>query len=467
MSLNFSTYPAADYVGTPFSLPIQLGKGFDGRCVPLSVNWLAYGCGDNQPNLVVNINLVGGVPNSPRPLLDKIRSIYIDNTGGAKPIYVRFADTNFTVTCQPFSTGWYPIFSNALNFFIAGLEFNNSNLTTTLLYITNILAPPYSDVALQSVLSERLASPTIAGGGGLVSMLINATGSSFPNGIINVSGGGGTGMQVAGILDAYGRFIGYNIINPGQNYTGPPTLTPAAAQVPPPAFNPAGTYNNLNQLTYTGTIWYWNNIQSIALGSPVWVSSNWPAGAQVSYAGYIWIAKTNILGGQPAPPTNPSWQLIGPTTPTSGTSWVDTGIVPSQPASFTAIVSSTSRIVSTGNAPAALGDQVSDFIAHLSGLGVYTTNIFGSPFQSGFIYITNAFVFTSSSNATIQFRLESSDGAVDIFNFIIQLNAGQTLLDLQGCNIKIDATKTWQIRVTNTTGSADVKFTFAYTFSQT
>jgi len=56
MSLSFAGYPTANYIGTPYSMPIQIAtKG--GKIVPLTFDWQAYGVGDDLPALAVTLNL--------------------------------------------------------------------------------------------------------------------------------------------------------------------------------------------------------------------------------------------------------------------------------------------------------------------------------------------------------------------------------------------------------------------------
>ena len=105
MSINFAGIPSAQYIGTPYALAMQIA-GKQGYCSPLTFNWIAYGVNSALPNLSVNVNLQG---NQVRQVLDKIRSVYIDNTGSSVPIYVQFPDTGFVVACQSYSAGWYPV----------------------------------------------------------------------------------------------------------------------------------------------------------------------------------------------------------------------------------------------------------------------------------------------------------------------------------------------------------------------
>lgn len=162
MSLSFLGYPFTQYLGTPYALPMQI-KDLSGKCVPLNFNWSAYGVGPANPNLVVNVNLNA---NSNAPILDKIRSIYIDNLASAVPIFVQFLDTNFTVVAQPNSAGWYPVFTNNYLFTVSGLGFTTDNIPSTLIYVTNILVYAYTDNSLTSVQPQYIGTPFIQGAQG-------------------------------------------------------------------------------------------------------------------------------------------------------------------------------------------------------------------------------------------------------------------------------------------------------------
>jgi len=162
MSISFLGYPFKPYIGTPYSLPMQI-KDLSGKCVPLNFDWAAYGVGPANPNLVVNVNLNA---NSSAPILDKIRSIYIDNLASAVPIFVQFLDTNFTVVAQPNSAGWYPVFTNNYLFTVSGLGFTTDNIPSTSIYVTNILVYAYTDNSLTSVQPQYIGSPFIQGSQG-------------------------------------------------------------------------------------------------------------------------------------------------------------------------------------------------------------------------------------------------------------------------------------------------------------
>src|SRR6202044_3599151 len=112
-------------------------------------------------------------------MLGQVRSIYIDNLLSPVPIYVQFDDTGFTVTAQPYSNGWYPVFTNSFSFHIVGLGFTNANAQNLqfLVYLSNAKVAPYTDISLQAVLNQALSSPVLGGGSGIASVVPFMSGS--------------------------------------------------------------------------------------------------------------------------------------------------------------------------------------------------------------------------------------------------------------------------------------------------
>lgn len=110
----------------------------------------------------------------------------------------------------------------------------------------------------------------------------------------------------------------------------------------------------------------------------------------------------------------------------------------------------------------ALGDQTINYFDAPSGLGVIHNNLWGTPFASGFIYLTNFFSSaiwnTTSTGDSLQFVIESTGSAGILFNFYAQCaqSVFQILFQGSAMNIKLDATQTWRIRVTHINISASM-----------
>jgi len=477
MGISFAGLPTASYQGTIFSQPVKVGNQ-SARVVPLSFNWQAYGGGANLPNIVVPLNIQN---TGQSKTLDQIRSIYIDNINGAVPVYVQFNDNNYTITAEPFSSGWYPVLSNVQSFVVAILGLTNTNLTTTYIYVSNVATAPYTDIAQQFVVEQRLATPFLPGStGGLLAITPLVEGSCYNNGNLTISGGGGSGAAAQGVLNQYGQFTSVTLTNPGTGYTGQPIITPTGGQTAFPNFNPGATYSNGNAFTYQGYIWIWNSgIYSINTGAPFWSSSViYNVGSQVDYGNNIYQA-INKAASAGVPPTNTFyWALVGSVSPVygnpagAGGNWLSTGIPSLQTATFTATLGTISQpITNSGFGIAAMGDQISSGNFSTAALGVVVNNLFGSPYANGFIYLTSIFAApaVSAAGANPFFNLlQTAGGLVVLGPFQWEANSanspeGTPLIQLSNCNVKLDATQTWQIKITTAaTGFVNYGFTWTY-----
>lgn len=477
MSRDFTAVPAGAYIGAPYSIPIQIA-GKSGLCVPLQFNWLSYGANSLNQNVQVNVALTSSGGSVRATLLDQIRSIYIDNLGSAIPIYVQFLDTLFTVVAAPFTAGWYPVFTNSYFIRVVGLGFNNGSIPQTAIFITNLVVPPDTDVEVPRTF--LLASPVIStGGGGTINTItIQNGGSTYLGGALSITGGGGTGAAAHGTINRFGQFTGVVIDNPGKGYTGSPTITATSGNT---GFSPwqAGIEYNVNQVaTYAGDLFecttdtrlisyagppfigspYWT--RQFATGSPsTWQQIDYNAGAIVIYQGFTWVCaqSTQITTFVGDPLDNPSyWQFI---------------IQASLPASFSSAVQPLTggAILSSGYGIEAMGDQSISFVDVPKGLGVLRGNLFGSPYGSGFIYLTNINVVqfnTDSSQNEVEWVLANLNN--DILYFFSVRPGGGTILSMQKQNVKLDATSEWQLVVTGGTSptGAQLMHAFTWTYNQ-
>lgn len=487
MSISLAGLAVQPYVGAPFGQPVQIA-GVAGRAVKFNVTWLSYNAGSNNQDIVISANCSAGAGTNQTNILDLIRSVYIDNTGNPLPIYIQFPDTGFTVAAAPFSTGWYPVFTNQFSFNIVGLGFTNANvqaqngaLNATLIYVTNIKVTAYSDTALQSVENQELASPVLGGGSSLSAIIISATGALYLSDAISITGGGGSGGAAHGTLDQWGQFSAAVLDTPGNGYSSLPIVLATGSRAIAPVFNPLSTYNPgpgvnyANIVAFNNALWYWNGnageFQSIECGAANWVSTNetYVTGNQVNYLGNIYAALRGwALGDSGNPPaTNISaWLLLGSATPATGTQnkWVTNGAATSGQASFMAVLSAASSAISTsGLGPPALGDQAANFIDNITGTGVFRDNLFGTPASSGFIYLTHIDVNALTFNAGNVWDLVDALG-YSPFSFSPQ--AAGRYMSLQKMNMKLDATQDWKLVCSNFAGDAKVSHAFAWTYSR-
>jgi hypothetical protein len=464
MSISLAGINAQNYIGTIYAVAMQIA-GKSGRAVPLSFNWLAYGAGSANQNIVVAVNLGSGRSTQPAPLFDMIRSIYIDNLGSAVPLFVQFDDTGFTVTAQPYSDGWYPVFTNGFAFHIAAFGFTDTNVSQAKMYVSNVPVVAFTDVSLQSVLNQSLSSPSIGGGSGVGSIAVIIPGQDYNNGNLTVSGAGVTGCTAHGLLDQWGRFTQVIVDTPGTGALGAVTVTPTGGQTIPPNFDPVnGVYVGGAKVVYNGTEWQWNvGSNTIVVGAGPWNSTAfYNTNNQVNFGGNIYLALTNSVGRQPN--INPAeWGLLGSAVPT-GLGWTNSGTPPGTKATFSStLTANSSSIITSGFAPEALGDQATNLINTITGVGVFEDNLFGTPFASGFIYVTHIYVNVTSFGAGNIWSFENALGYAPL-----TFKPGQVgpQLEFQKMNMKLDATIDWQLKCTAFANSISVSHGFVWTYSQ-
>ncbi len=465
MAIDFSGIAIQAYQGTPYAIPMQIGKvGL--YAVPLKFNWANYG-GLTTTNLLIGVNLGPG-GSQVRQTLDKIRSLYIDNVGSQVPIYVIFPDTNFVVVCQPYSAGWYPVFTNSYVFNVAALGLTARNITTTNIIISNSNAVPYTDTALQSVLGNELSSLVIGGGAGLSSITPIFGGQSYANGNLSITGGGGNGAQAHGILDSWGRFLQVIIDNPGNGYTGLPIITPTAANNAAAAFNQASTYNPGNKLSYQGTEWQWSSPGnfSIPCGAANYASgTTYPVGAFVNYVSIIYqCLKTNGPNVGAGPPNNIYWRAIGSAQPSNYSQgvgvWTNSGTPGGTAAKFISTLSpATPAIPSPGYALPALGDQAISVTDTITAAAKFRSNLWGTPYGSGFVYLTHLEAYTQ--NLLAEWQIASAAYVAFAFNPIVP----GRIISLQKMNMKLDATVEWFLTCNSYTANNKVTHNFAWTIA--
>lgn len=119
----------------------------------------------------------------------------------------------------------------------------------------------------------------------------------------------------------------------------------------------------------------------------------------------------------------------------------------------------------------ALGDQMASYNDAVTVNGVLENGIWGTPYASGFLYLTAIDMIYSNSNnaaALINVFVESTGSAGVLFERTINsyaVNNLSSLVRLSGLNIKLDATQTWRIRVSGLTVGAVATLSSMFVFT--
>jgi hypothetical protein len=142
-------------------------------------------------------------------------------------------------------------------------------------------------------------------------------------------------------------------------------------------------------------------------------------------------------------------------------------IIPSQNIEFatTAVLDLASNTISRGTGiqnqnygVPALGDQFSQAAGLIAGVGVINSGLWGTPFASGFIYLTHARATVSTlqaagTNDIYQGNVKTAAGVV-LFTWQSYATAGNQweVFNLQKANVKLDATQTYESFMVSGTG---------------
>lgn len=156
MSISFAGLPGKQYIGQLYPLSVRY-SGQPGRVVPLHVDWASYGVVAGQAGQVINVTIRGS---NQGQLLDRIRSIKIDNTASDVSCYILAPDTQDMIVAPPNTTGWYPIMTNVFEFQIVMLNFGN-RIPSTQIFVSNIDVIPFTDVEIGTTEVLYKGSPLI------------------------------------------------------------------------------------------------------------------------------------------------------------------------------------------------------------------------------------------------------------------------------------------------------------------
>lgn len=131
------------------------------RSLVAFLDWAAdYGAGTAKPNVNVLVNVQAGGAQAP---IDFIRSVKIDNTGNAAPVYVEFLDTTDTIVAPPNTIVWEPVVTNSkvANVIMLGAS---GVVGKTRVYFCNFFVPPYANPEVAQALALWRASQVITNG---------------------------------------------------------------------------------------------------------------------------------------------------------------------------------------------------------------------------------------------------------------------------------------------------------------
>lgn len=446
---NFYPIPFAPY-NDAFSSRQFNGPNGKGTMVEALVKWFTYtvagqplGTANPQLNVTVDLNSAASQTVNVNWV---IRSVYIDNEGVNFPVYVFFPTTKFAISCPPNSSGWYQVFAADRRVWIIAegiADVDIANQVVTNVFFTDAVVASYLDQEAPTAVSSKLNSPVISigGGGGNVTAITITDPGLWLNGTgLSITGSGGSGALAHLRLDSYGRAVGTVIDSGGNNYVAAPTVQ------------------------YTGGY----------LAPDPWASiHDYPVNSVVGWTdGFAYNAINATSHVSPVPPSG---------TPQSGYYWVNSGLSNSPRApTFQSTIAVPSGVVSFGNnglyGPEALGDQVTSYIDTVAANGAFRNDIFNTPYQAGYIYLTNIFVaiLGAAPNANCDWFFEDNQSNIIIplayhlngaFGSASPLPAPCTILNLQGCNLKIPADRSYRLRAANVVNNLAISHTFVWSYS--
>lgn len=431
MARNFLSLPFGVYQGTLSGKPFNDSVGKKRAYVLANIFWGNYSVGIQpvgtlNPNFAVKVDLNSAGAQVVNQLWFPV-SCYIDNQNVNFPVYVYFPDTQFVISCPANSAGWYKVFTLARAALISGIGISDLDIAAgafTNVFFSDADMVPYLDEEAPTAVAQGIASPQINfGGSGGQILTITAQGAAgwYTNGNMSISGGGGINGASNAVLDSLGRINQIQVTNPGQNYSAVPLIAMLGAQNPPAFYN--------NSTVYT-------------------------AGQFVQRLGQSYQALVNSVGHPPE--SSPAF-------------WGNINIPIGAQYTFTATLSPITGGISFQNesnfGDRALGDNVYSNFFTVGNVGLQADNVFNSPYNSGFLWLTNIHIVQVGGNSTDNLVLEAAGGGT-----VLNFQGGptnETLVDLQGCNLKLPANQDYRFRSvshaagsTNNTYNINISYTF-------
>jgi hypothetical protein len=166
MSFNPLSVPAQNYIGAIPRFPMQL-------CVPtkeapayalVQITWENYGVSLSNPNAAVSLDLRGTQTNAIARQLSGIRGVYIDNQNSDLSITVYFPDTQFAITCPPYSTNWQPVVTNDMRCTVFGFGATTNDPSQTNIYLFNVGVNPGVSNQINYTYPQYRCSPNFSRG---------------------------------------------------------------------------------------------------------------------------------------------------------------------------------------------------------------------------------------------------------------------------------------------------------------
>lgn len=217
-----------DYVGNYVSLPVNMLKAptEGNRAVP--IGWLWQQGGAEPPAYVVHFNAA-----NQRVLpISQICALHLNNLHSSVPITILFPDTNFEIQLGPNLEGYYPVTTNALEFF-AYCTLLPTASDRVQIEVLNFLPPPLIFGANPGgvpvgVVTEVDTGPGLTGGpitsAGTISLAIPVT----------IADGGTNATSPNGALDALSGSSGSTVGLLTRNAAGQWLLSPLGSGGNPP-----------------------------------------------------------------------------------------------------------------------------------------------------------------------------------------------------------------------------------------
>lgn len=180
MAFNFSPPPFKQYIGTPYGVPISVCTPIDPKVgpktVPITIDWSLYGASSNQ-DVAIAINLLQ--LGTPGQTLDRIRSVYIDNSFSPTPIYVFFPVTGFMVIAPPNSVVMSPVFDNDnQQLLIYANAFVDTEIPVTTIHVSNT---PQNGYVLSTGTGSIVKNPSVVCSGNTNQPIVNGVTQTINN----------------------------------------------------------------------------------------------------------------------------------------------------------------------------------------------------------------------------------------------------------------------------------------------
>lgn len=468
------------------------------RSISAFIDWNLAQAINNVNTVVSNLAVLYTMPPVFCDQLGVVKSIYIDNTGSQQPVYCMATDTGFVITASARDAAWYPVITNNFEFLFVCEGMNAASLPTTKIFFANRQIGPYSDEEIQQAVQLRYSSLTIGGGAAVASIAVQTAGFLMASGAISITGGGGSGATAGANLDVFGRFTNVVVSAGGSGYKAPPICTPTGGfQSTPGAWNDTTVYTTNQLVTFGGTVWAANQTNPNTSKGQWAVSTTYQPGdtvfiaSSVNYGGingndHAYTCIATSTGNFPS--INPGkWTDDGSYQPGGGglSSWTNSGqSTPTLPRLAASLGQASNVIQSAGFGVPALGDQVLDVslspqtvgnTVQLPQLGPYPAPMFA--ILTG--WCIRAIHNQQATGAQVGFQLEgATTGKVALWFYsepgtstaVGSFTEDVLVESISGFNLILDATDTYQIRLTNinfgaVSSQAALVFRFFYTLN--